>query len=778
MAVSPSDPGSNWYSQPGALLDELHRGSHTLRRGPLIDGYEDIRTIRRGGQGEVFSAFHRPTKRRVAIKVLLDRAYAAQAGQLRFEREIDLVAGLQHRNIVRLYDRGLTSDGRQFFSMEYVDGLPLGEYLATRIEQRPAGRGLPADDLLRLFCRICSAVGFAHQKGIIHRDLKPANILIDAEGEPHILDFGLAKVTDSSAGGESPEVTRTGEFMGTLAYSSPEQLSGDPSQTDTRTDVYALGVVLYEMLTGGHPIRVTTPMADLIKAITETEPQPPSIRARDPQAGVAPPRPPAAGLNDEIDTIVLKALAKQPDRRYQSVQALREDVQRYFANEPLEAKRDSRWYVLRKTLRRHRGAVTAAACFALLLLGFGITMSVLYHRTVQAEARAQQQAQIAGQQAQVADRQAVKASMVSGFLEQMLGSVDPARQGRDVLVRDVLDQAVLQLETNLSEQPEVKAALHTSIGNAYRSLGLYDEAEAQLRTAMTIRQALGNDQDLDYAASLSNLAAVQASRAEYAEAIDLYDEALEIYRQYVADDDPLLALCLNNLGAVLVQAGQPEAAEPLYRQALEINRRRFGDVPHPDLALSIIHLAGLSYVRGDFPESERLYRQALDVYRTLFGNEHPVVAYCLSNIALALQGAGDFEAAEQLHREVIDLRRRLFGEEHPDLAISLYYLAHLLHVTGRPEEAQDPCRRALELQRRLLPESHPDTARTLLLLSKIMLELSDSAGAEAAVREARAILADAYPERPLTVTRFTDFHHAWTRPTQPDEFHAQLPAAQ
>ncbi len=341
-----SEPGDS-QATPTEVLDAPAAGPDA----PQIDGYQILEEVHRGAQGVVYKAIQESANRTVALKLMLHGPYASRRQERRFEREIELVATLEHPNIVRLYD-SRQGDGQHCFAMEYVEGLPLTDYVVAN--------HLPVRETLGLFAKTCRAVAHAHQRGVIHRDLKPGNILADADGEPHVLDFGLAKPTADALAGPDSLATQTGEFFGTLAYASPEQASGQPDRVDTRTDVYALGVILYETLTGCRPYPTDGAISQVLKNIAEAEPKRPS--QHNPQ------------LDDELDTIILKALAKDSDRRYPSADALATDIGRYLAGRPIEAKADSGWYVLKKNLARYRAAVLAAAVVFLSVIAFAITV--------------------------------------------------------------------------------------------------------------------------------------------------------------------------------------------------------------------------------------------------------------------------------------------------------------------------------------------------------------------------------------------------------------------
>ncbi len=657
------------------LLQDVRAASRTWAGSPVesdvdvcrtsvpIGGYELVGEIHRGGQGVVYKAVHLATRRTVAVKVLAEGRLALPARHQRFQREIEVVAALRHPSIVTVYDSGLTADGRLFFAMELVDGLPLHEYVG-KTAPRPSVP-LPIDDALPLLCAICDGVNHAHQRGVIHRDLKPSNILVDVDQCPHIVDFGLAKaVGDESVIRQQSLVTAAGQFMGTLAYAAPEQFRGDPNAVDVRTDVYALGVILYELLTGRLPYPPSTTLSDTIRAITDVDPPPPSLSPSASSTGSAH-RPPS-GLNDDVVTIVLKALAKDPQRRYQTAGALAEDIRRYLRGDPIDARRDNAWYVFRKTIRRHRLPAAILSVFVVLLLAFGVGMSLMYRRT---------------------KLEAEKARQIKVFLEDTLGSVEPTAHGAEVTVPQILDEAVHWVEIALRGQPEIEASLRTTIGNSYRTLGLYDAAESQLTLAFEIHRRLFGQEHPLVAQSLNALGALARDRGDYDRAVDLIQRGLAMRRLLLGDQHFEVSVSLQNLASVFVRKADFASAEGLLRESLAVRLRLLTE-RHADIAMSQFQLAEVLRNGDHLIEAEELHRSAYQTRRTLLHDKHPDVERSLLALARTLMARGLWDEAEAMLRECVDRQRRTPRGDRSRLAEARGELGFCLASLGCLEEAE------------------------------------------------------------------------------------------
>lgn len=498
-----------------------------------VPGYEIVREIHRGGQGVVYQAIQKATTRKVAIKVMKEGAFAGPRDKARFDREVEILAQLEHPNIVGIVDSG-EAGGSLYFVMDYISGKSLDAFISEH--------ELSIDAALALFSKICDAVNAAHLKGVIHRDLKPGNIRVDGSGEPHILDFGLAKIATGSVSDEShPHVmTMTGQFVGSLPWASPEQAAGAVGEIDLRTDVYSLGVILYQMLTGGRfPYKVIGNMRDVLDAIMKAEPAKPSTVRRQ--------------IDDEVETIVLKSLSKERDRRYQSAGELGRDVKRYLAGEPIEAKRDSGWYLLSKTLNRYRVPAGVAAGFVVLLAAFAVAMSVLYQKASAAEedARDGQAAAVAARDEEAEQRRRAEANfaaareMARTFLFDFNDRIENLRGA--TAARELVLKKGLEYLAELQAQKPDDPALLRELAEAYDRVGdiqggLYlprvgtgTQAAESFAQARRIREELlaksPDDASLraEFAESLAKSAGALQTARKYGDARREYDAAISEY---------------------------------------------------------------------------------------------------------------------------------------------------------------------------------------------------------------------------------------------------------
>jgi len=691
--------------------------------GGTIGAYRVVRELGRGGMGIVYLAERADGAfdRRVAVKVLkrgLDTAEIVR----RFRTERQILANLRHPGIAELYEGGTTEDGRPYFVMELVEG----DGLLSFCDDRRLG----VAERLGLFLEVADAVQLAHRNLVVHRDLKPANILVTADGQPKLLDFGIAKLL-GPASGEGVLQTALGTRPLTPAYASPEQVRGEP--VTTATDVYALGVLLYELLTGRRPyalgpeIDVSNPEA-LAAVICESEPLRPSLAVT--RGGGSPiARIPEAAkrlrrrLAGDLDNIVLKAMEKDPRRRYSSVEQLAEDVERHLAGLPVRARRPTLAYRVGKLLRR-RGKELAVAAVAVAVL-----TGVLVDRELQ-----QRQTR----------RALTRAERVSGFLVELFEVADPSEaRGKSITAREMLDRGAERIRAELDDEPEVQAALMSTIGTVYHGLGLFDEAEPLLREAVARRRAAGEGRDLRE--SLYQLAFLRYDQGELDEAEALYREILGPASDGGGDGDsvgaaagdPLTPKVLNNLGLILHARGDYEGAEALYRRALRLNRALYGDL-HPDVAVALGNLGAVLHWQGDDAAAEAMDRESLRIARELLGPRHPTVAMRLNSLGMLEAGRGDLEAAEKDLREALAVNRSLHGEDHPDIALVLGNLCGVLHAGGHLDEAEALCGQALEMTRRLLGEQ-PRTAAQMLTLGSVMIDQGRADDAEPLLRRALAM---------------------------------------
>ena len=676
------------------------------RLGSQVGAYRLVELIGRGGMGEVYLAERADGEfqQRVAVKLLRAGFDNAQA-IARFRAERGILARLEHPNIARLLDGGVTEEGLPFLAMEYIQGEPITHFCEAR--------KLSIEDRLRLFVDACRAVDFAHRNLVVHRDLKPSNILVTGRGEVKLLDFGIAKLLEEDA---AEAATRTGLLLLTPEYASPEQVRG--VGITTAADVYALGLLLHEILTGerAQPVADLSPVG-VARAICEEEPMRPSA--------VAPERL-ARRLRGDLDTIVAMALHKEPARRYASAERLADDVLRHLDGRPIEARADSFGYRTGKLLRRHRLAVAAsAAVIAALLIGLFLSVSGLVRaRRAEAEAR----------------REAETARQVSDLLTGIFKVNDPGEaRGETVTARELLDRGAERVREQLADQPEVQGNLLRTIGKAYAELGLYKRAQGLHESDLAVRRSLHGEEHPEVAASLRLLAEMANRQGDSARAEKLALQALAIQERELGPESLEAAKSLSTAGIAGWQLGDFASARARLERSLGIQEKALGP-DHPDLVGILNNVAILRWQVGDLDGARPLYERALRVLERRHGERHPLIAATLNNLALVEFQANRLAEARALHERALAIRRALMAPDHPDVAESLHNLAHVLIQQHDHARARSMLEEALAIRERALGPEHPLVGATLCNLGLVLAELRDTVRARPLLERSLALM--------------------------------------
>jgi tRNA A-37 threonylcarbamoyl transferase component Bud32/tetratricopeptide (TPR) repeat protein len=762
-----NEDGDRFLEQPAIEIAFKSFLSGALKPDQRIGNYKVVSHIGSGGMGEVYLAHDEKLNRQVALK-LVRFGIGAEETSRHFCREAQILASLNHPNIAQLYDAEITPEGFSFLVMEYVEGLRIDKYCADH--------HLSINDRLETFQRVCGAVHYAHQRLAIHRDIKPANILVTKEGEPKLLDFGIAKLLDTEAS-TAREPTLTFAAAMTPEYASPEQVRGETMTT--ASDVYSLGVILYELLTGQRPYRIKTrTAAEIARAVTDQEPARPSTAVARGDRSSKSQVPSPKMLRGDLDNIVLKAMRKEPQRRYTSVEQFSDDIHRYLEDRPVSARTGTLTYRAVKFVGRNKVAVTAAALVVLAVLT-GLIVAVW-------------QAENARTQRDVAQHQRLKAERINSFLQRMLSfsnqsitSVWPVAERRDVTVNDMLDQITPKVEAELSDEPDVRAQVQRTLGNAYASEGRYDLAEKNLRGALNAQIQLYGEDSLEAADTMSELGVLCYRQLRYDKSSGLLEKAVAAYRKqrrakapgynaakfalalkylgvikaYQVDPyagRPLLAEALQislsanlkgdergvlafnktDAGANMVYTGEVEKGEALLREALAEYRQISGR-PRWEQGSTLTHLGAAAMIKRQFDEAQKFLQEGEQIFRETLGDKSTYLIANLSRQATALLEKNDLKAAEGKAREGLAMAHDFSPERSLCWGMPTVVLGKILIKSGRTREGEDYLRQALAILDEQTTKNYFDIGNLKIDLSQFLLAENRLAEAEQIAVEAR-----------------------------------------
>ncbi len=733
------------HTRSGKFLEPPEGSAHALASGShadpyigrLFGPYRIEKLIGHGGMGAVYEAMRvdGEFQKRVAIKLVRHAAISQELIE-RFHQERQTLARLDHPNIARLIDGGTTTDldgqGVPYLILEYVDGVPLDEYCDQK--------RLTLAERLSIFRTVCDAVQYAHQNLIVHRDLKPGNILVTPTGVPKLLDFGIAKLIAADQQVEPSNMTRVGLRFITVEYASPEQIKNEP--ITTASDVYSLGVLLYKLLTGRSPYTFKNRLPhEMTRTVCEQEPLKPSTNPQrvpllpsthsieaSALRGVTPEKLRRL-LSGDLDNILLKALQKDPHRRYVSVEQLSEDLRRHLEGLPVRAHQDSLGYRTTRFVKRHALGVSATMLVFLAVVG-GV-IGILW-------------------QANKAQKEAAKAEQINHFLQEMLASADPAKSGKDVTVAQTLDVAVQRVDLELWDQPEIASSVLNTIGETYIALGLYDKALAQLERSLAVSQAAFGNESATTVQAIHSLAYVAQLQSDFVRADSLYRLAISTYREFHSTPDRLLVSMLGDWGTLLRDRRDLENSSRVLKEAVEMCKTVIGENTK-EYATSLSNLGPVLQDLHETAAAESVYRKALEIGIRVNGEEHLDVSYTQNNLAFVLMEKGDMQGAEKLLQQSLSIRRKTLGADHPEVAVGQINLAGLLLRRNELNDVENLSRDAVRILRKSVNPDNVKLSSALLVLGKVVTRKGEAKEAEQYLREGLKIREKIFPPQHYAV---------------------------
>ena len=714
------DPGRDIFSE-----DNI--GPHPLI-GKHIGAYLIEEEIGIGGMGIVFSGKRddKEFEQKVAIKIL-KQGLSSEYLVKRFENERQTLAHLQHPNIARLFDGGKTNEGLPYLVMEYIDGLPITEYCAVN--------KLTIEETLKLFATVCNAVQYAHQNLIIHRDIKPENILVNKEGRPKLLDFGVSKLLDEDLLSGESGLTKTGTWHLTPEYASPEQINGE--KINTSSDIYSLGVLLYRLLSLQNPYKIynVSPLA-ISKVLGEGKIDKPSevLFKNTEQAKTIEKKDATKDsykkLKGDVDNIVLKAMHKDPEQRYSSVQKFADDINKYLNGMPVSAREDTFSYRFTKFVQRNKVGVTLFVLINLIVISS--IAAILY------------QSRIASKERDKAKIENQKFRKVNSFLQEMLSSVDPSAIGRDVKVYDILEKAAENVETELKNQPEIEAAIRSSLGNTYVNLGEYDKGKPFLEKALELNKYLYGEESNEYAESLHDLALYYDWIGELITADTIYAKSIGIFRKSLTGPSRIFADALNNHGIVLMNLSRLKEAEKLYLEALDETMKIEKDQDE-NISITMNNLAVNYMDMGELDKAEEYYKKSLDIIIRLMGPNRPEAGSTYNNLGRMFLLKNELDSAEVYLQKSYDIKFNLKGEDHPDVGLALSNLGVLEMHRKNYEKAEKYFLDGIKQYKKSYPDDHLYIAYSTNWLGRIYLETNRYELAEKHIRQALKVRIAKFP---------------------------------